>query len=202
LATSHPIGIAIRPLPPWNPGTIAPFDRFLTPDQEATAMTTASYHRDPHAAHHHDSRPLIDRVAADYGNALWLFGRILIGGIFVQSGFEKVMDLNGFTAMLAGGGVPMASVLAPIGAATEFGGGLAIVLGLATRYAALLMIGFTIVATLISHRFWTSPPEERELQMIQFAKNVAIIGGFVFVFATGGSRFSLERWWRHHDEQA
>jgi putative oxidoreductase len=58
----------------------------------------------------------------------------------VQSGLEKLMDLNGFTAMLAGGGVPMASVLAPIGAAAEFGGGLAIVLGLATRYAALLMI--------------------------------------------------------------
>ena len=162
-------------------------------------MSTASYHRAPHAAHHHDSRPLIDRVAADYGNALWLVGRILIGGIFVQSGLGKLMDLNGFTAMLADGGVPMASVLAPIGAAAEFAGGLAIVLGLATRYAALLMIGFVIVAMLIAHRFWTYPPEEREMQMINFAKNVAIIGGFLFVFVTGGGRFSLGRWWRRHD---
>jgi putative oxidoreductase len=55
------------------------------------------------------------------------------------------------------------------------------------------------MATLISHRFWTSPPEERGMQMIQFAKNVAIIGGFLFVFVTGGGRFSLDRWWRRHD---
>jgi putative oxidoreductase len=164
-------------------------------------MTSASYHHHGrHAAqYNHDSRPLIDRIAADYGNALWLLGRILIGGIFVQSGLAKLMDLNGFAAMLAGGGVPMASVLAPIGAAAEFGGGLAIVLGLATRYAALLMIGFVIVATLISHRFWASPPQEQQMQMIQFAKNVAIIGGFVFVFVTGGGRFSLDRWWRRHE---
>src|SRR3954470_5195424 len=102
-------------------------------------MTSASYRPDRHTAHyHHDSRALIDRVAADYGNALWLVGRLPIGGIFVQSGLEKMMDLNGFSGMLASGGVPMASVLAPIGAAAEFGGGLAIVLGLGTRYAALL----------------------------------------------------------------
>ena len=77
-------------------------------------------------------------------------GRILLGGIFVQSGLEKLMDLNAFAALLTAGGVPMASVLAPIGAAVEFGGGLAVVFGLGTRYAALLMIGFVIVATLIS----------------------------------------------------
>ena len=37
---------------------------------------------DRHNAHH-DTRPHIDRFAADWGNALWLLGRILIGGIFV-----------------------------------------------------------------------------------------------------------------------
>ncbi len=77
---------------------------------------------------HHDTRPLIDHVAADWGNALWLLGRLLIGGIFVQSGLGKLMDLGGFAAMLAAGGVPMSSVLAPIGAMVEFAGGLAIVL--------------------------------------------------------------------------
>jgi putative oxidoreductase len=80
----------------------------------------------------------------------------------------------------------------------EFGGGLAIVLGLGTRYAALLMIGFVIAATLISHRFWSAPPAERAEQMIQFAKNAAIIGGFLFVFVTGGGRYSLDRWWRRY----
>jgi putative oxidoreductase len=141
---------------------------------------------------------LIDRVAVDFGNALWLLGRLLLGGIFVQSGLAKLMDLDAFAAMLAAGGVPAASVLAPIGAAVEFIGGLAIVLGLGTRYAALLMIGFVIMATLISHRFWSAPAAEYNAQMIQFAKNAAIIGGFLFVFVTGGGRYSLDRWWRHY----
>jgi putative oxidoreductase len=147
---------------------------------------------------HVDRRPLIDQVAADWGNALWLVGRILIAAIFIQSGFGKLTDLGGFTGMLANAGVPMASVLGPIGAVIEFGGGLAILLGLGTRYAALALIIFVAAATLISHRFWTYPPEQQQAQMINFAKNVAIIGGFLFVFVTGGGHYSLERWLRKH----
>ena len=159
-------------------------------------MTGASYRSGKDEDTHHDSRPLMDRIAADWGNALWLLGRLLMGGIFVQSGLAKLMDLGGFAAMLDAGGVPLASVLAPIGAAVEFLGGLAIALGVGTRYAALAMVVFVIVATLISHRFWALPADQQQEQMIQFAKNVAIIGGFLFVFVTGGGHYSLERWWR------
>jgi putative oxidoreductase len=142
--------------------------------------------------------PLIDRVAAEWGDAICLLGRILIGGIFVQSGFGKLMGLDAFAAGLARGGIPaaVASVLAPIGATVEFVGGLAIVFGLMTRYAAVLMIAFVIVATLISHRFWALQGAERRTQTVQFAKNMAIIGGFLFAFVTGGGRYSVDRWWR------
>ncbi len=160
-------------------------------------MTSAGYRSSSNHAAHHDHRPLIDRLAADYGNIFWLVGRVLIGAIFVQSGWEKLMDVNAFAGQLASAGMPMTGVLAPIGAIVELVGGLAIVLGIATRYAALLMIVFVIAATLISHRFWSSPPDEVQIQMIQFAKNVAIIGGIMCVFVTGGGRYSLDRWWRH-----
>jgi putative oxidoreductase len=141
---------------------------------------------------------LIDRVPPGWGDAIFLLGRILIGGIFVQSGFDKLMGLDPFTTGLAARGLPAAlvPVLAPIGASVEFLGGLAIVFGVMTRCAALLMIVFVIVATLISHRFWVLQGAERRIQTVQFAKNVAIIGGFLFLFATGGGRYSLERWWR------
>jgi putative oxidoreductase len=97
--------------------------------------------------------------------------------------------------MLTANGVPAASVLGPVGAIVEFVGGLAVVLGFATRYAALLMMAFVVAATLISHRFWSSPAEQQHMQMIQFAKNAAIFGGFLFVFVTGGGRYSFDRWW-------
>jgi putative oxidoreductase len=143
-------------------------------------------------------QPWIDRSAAACSDLVCLLGRVLIGGIFVQSGFGKLMGLDAFAAGLARNGIPgaVAQVLAPIGAAVEFVGGLAIVFGLMTRYAAVLMILFVIVATLISHRFWVLQGTERRTQSVQFAKNAAIIGGFLFVFATGAGRVSLDRWWR------
>ena len=143
-------------------------------------------------------QPRIDRLAAVWNDTICLLGRILIGGIFVQSGFQKLMGLDAFAASLARNGIPaaIAPVLAPIGAGVEFVGGLAVVFGLMTRYAAVLMIVFVIVATLISHRFWALEGAERRAQTVQFAKNAAIIGGFLFAFVTDGGRLSLDRWRR------
>ena len=138
------------------------------------------------------------RTSPGWHGAILLLGRILIGGIFVQSGFDKLMGLDAFATGLAARGLPaaLAPVLASIGASVEFFGGLAIVFGVMTRCAAVVMIVFLIVATLISHRFWVLQAAERRAQTVHFAKNVAIIGGFLFLFVTGGGRYSLERWWR------
>lgn len=143
-------------------------------------------------------QPWIDRSAAACSDLVCLLGRVLIGGIFVQSGFGKLMGLDAFAAGLARNGIPgaVAQVLAPIGAAVEFVGGLAIVFGLMTRYAAVLMILFVIVATLISHRFWELEDAARRAQLTQFSKNIAIMGGFVLLHVAGGGRYAIERLWR------
>jgi putative oxidoreductase len=131
------------------------------------------------------------------GDAIWLLARLCIGGIFVNSGLGKLMALDAFAASLAKNGVPMADVVAVIGAAVEFFGGLAIVLGIQTRYAALLMALFTITATLISHRFWElADVAARRQQGIHFAKNLAIFGAFLLLFVQGGGRFSVDGRWR------
>jgi putative oxidoreductase len=139
----------------------------------------------------------IDGFAQSSRDWLLLLGRILLGGIFVLSGYGKLMGLSAFAASLEQKGVPFASVMALIGAPVEFFGGLAIVLGIETRYAAALMVGFVIVATLISHRFWEYQDAVRQMQKTQFSKNMAILGGFVVLFVQGGGRFALARLWRH-----
>jgi putative oxidoreductase len=135
-------------------------------------------------------------TAVDHGDPWRLVGRILLGGIFVVSGYGKLMGLTAFAASLENNGVPFASALAPVGASVEFFGGLAIVLGVEVRSAALLMIAFVIVATLISHRFWELQDAARRAQLTQFSKNMAIIGGFALLHAAGGGRFAVERLWR------
>ncbi len=135
-------------------------------------------------------------VVSTHGDTLLLVGRILLGGIFVVSGYGKLMGLAAFAASLEKNGVPYASALAPVGACVEFFGGLAIVLGIEVRYAALLMIAFVIVATLISHRFWELQDAARRAQATNFSKNVAIIGGFMLLCAAGGGRYAVEWLWR------
>ena len=138
----------------------------------------------------------VETVAVPVHSTLLLLGRILLGSIFVISGYGKLMGLAAFAASLEKNGVPFASVMAPIGASVEFFGGLAVVLGIEVRYAAALMIAFVIVATLISHRFWELADAARRTQTTQFSKNVAIIGGFVLLHAAGGGRYAVERLWR------
>jgi putative oxidoreductase len=140
----------------------------------------------------------IDRLAAGAGgDTTWLLARCFIGGIFAYSGFGKLTGLAGFGAMLAKAGVPMPEVMAVVGAAVELFGGLAIMVGLQTRYAALLMAAFTISATLISHRFWDFEDlAARRGQSIHFMKNLAILGAFLLLFVQGGGRLSFDGWWR------
>jgi putative oxidoreductase len=126
------------------------------------------------------------------GDFLLLLGRVLVGWIFLQSGFGKVMGLSGFVASQTANGVP--TVLAYIAPFLEFLAGAGLVLGLATRYSALGLIAFTLAATWIAHRYWTFPEAQQRMQSIQFWKNVAIIGGLFAFFAVGGGRFSLDRW--------
>jgi putative oxidoreductase len=135
--------------------------------------------------------------AVPYADPLMLLGRLLLGSIFVLSGYGKLVGLAAFAAGLEKNGVPLVSAMAPIGAGVEFFGGLAIVLGIEVRYAAALMIVFVIVATLISHRFWElQDAAAQRAQQTQFMKNVAIAGGFVLLHVAGGGRLALEQLWR------
>lgn len=135
----------------------------------------------------------IDSIAAR-GEALWLLlGRICIGLLFAPSGYGKLMDAAGMTKMLTAKGAPAPELLAYAAGAVECLGGLAIILGLKTRFTALVMIGFTIVATLLAHNFWTMEDAARMANRIQFFKNVAIIGGFLFIFVRGAGPISFDR---------
>jgi putative oxidoreductase len=93
--------------------------------------------------------------------------------------------------------VPAPEVFGIVGACVEFFGGIAVVLGLASRYVALLMIVFVVVATLISHRFWEyADAQQFRAQQGQFMKNLTIIGGYLLLFACGGGGFSMDALWR------
>ena len=134
-----------------------------------------------------------DGIAAGWQDFLLLVARVLAGWIYLQSGFNKIMDPVGVATGLTGRGVP--TILAYMAPFVEFFGGLALVLGFATRYSALLLILFTIIATWVSHTFWTFPEgAQRGQQFTQFWKNVTMTGGLLALFVAGPGRLSVDRW--------
>jgi putative oxidoreductase len=134
-----------------------------------------------------------DVAAERWWDSVLLLARILMAAIFIPSGFSKLMGLDGFAAQLLAQGVPLARVVAPVAASVEFVGGLAILLGMAGRYAALLMALFTLCAALTAHRYWAAAPDAARNQHIHFMKNIAMVGGFLALFVVGPGRWSFDR---------
>jgi putative oxidoreductase len=145
------------------------------------------------------SHPLLshtDDIAATTADAFLLIGRILIGWLFLVSSAGiggKLWNNAGFLGYLKNLGAPAPEVSSWIGALVEFVIGAALILGVGTRYAALLCALFLIVATALAHRYWEYPPAQVAAQYNNFLKNLAIFGGALLIFAAGPGRFSVDR---------
>ena len=121
-----------------------------------------------------------------------LAGRILLGLIFLLSGFGKIGGFTGTAAYIASKGLPMPEVLAALTVLIEIGGGLALVVGFHARQAALLLAVFTLLAGFIFHNFWAVPEAQKMAQQINFLKNLAIAGGMLFVSVFGPGGLSVD----------
>jgi putative oxidoreductase len=135
-----------------------------------------------------------DNVAMSAQDFLLLVARVMAGLIFLNGGWSKMTNLSGFVTGQMNNGVP--AVLAYIAPFAEFLGGLALVIGFASRYAALGLLLFTLIATYLAHRYWTYPAAEQRAQSGQFWKNVSIMGGLLALFVAGPGRFAVDRFLR------
>jgi putative oxidoreductase len=142
------------------------------------------------------SHPLLscaDGIAMSTADFVLLAGRILLGLIYLRSGFPKLFDIAHVAATYPPRG--LATWLVWIAVPAEFFGGLFVILGLATRYVAIVLIVFTVVASFASHAYWdVADAAARRAQDTNFWKNMSMIGGFLIYFVAGPGRFSVDRW--------
>jgi putative oxidoreductase len=131
-----------------------------------------------------------DGIAAQWQDFLLLIGRVLLGWIFVSSGWRKLMDIPGFVKSMPRRDLP--DFLGYIAPPVEFIGGLCLLLGFATRYASLVMLLFVIIASFSSHRFWAVEQAQVANQSSHFWKNVSMMGGTLLLFVTGAGRYALD----------
>lgn len=122
-----------------------------------------------------------------------LVGRILLAIVFIPAGFSKIGGFAGTAGYIASKGLPLPEVGAAIAIAVEIVAGIALLLGWKTRWAALALAVFTLVATVFFHAFWSVPAEQHMTQYLMFMKNIGIVGGLLAIYAFGAGRISIDK---------
>jgi uncharacterized membrane protein YphA (DoxX/SURF4 family) len=124
--------------------------------------------------------------------ALGLAARLALASPFLLSGLAKLLDFAGATAEAAGLGLSPPALVAAAVIAAQLGG---TALFLTRRWCWLgagVLAGFTVVATLVAHAFWTFDGSERGRHTAVFFEHLALVGGFaaaaVMVHARGPGR--------------
>jgi putative oxidoreductase len=134
-----------------------------------------------------------DSHAIRYGDFVALVARVLIGWLFLVNGWSKLMNMTGFAAYLTNLKVPAPDFWIWPAALGELVIGIALILGLATRYASLFTFVYLIIATALAHRYWEYPAAQQTNQYNHLLKNVAIMGGALLLYLMGPGRFSIDR---------
>ncbi|MCZ2495380.1 DoxX family membrane protein [Xylophilus sp. Kf1] len=135
---------------------------------------------------------VIARPVTGLQNLSALVGRLLIAALFLPAGIGKVTGFAGTVAYVASAGLPMPTVGAALAAAVEILCSIALIVGLRTRPAALVLGVFTMAASFFFHAYWAADPAHFMAQYLNFYKNVAIFGGLLGIFAWGAGAFSLD----------
>lgn len=114
-----------------------------------------------------------------------LIARVFLGHIFLMAGLSKIGGFEATQGYMEAMGVP--GGLLPLVIALEVLGGLAIIVGWQTKWAAIALAGFSLVSAAIFHNNFAD-----QTQIIMFMKNVAIAGGFLLLAVHGAGAYSVD----------
>jgi putative oxidoreductase len=114
-------------------------------------------------------------------------GRVLIGAVYVNGGVHHFFALDPLTQTLKARGLPAPRLCLIVGSVFQTIAGALLIFGQSVRFAALGLIAFTIVATVLLVNFWSLTGEARAATRNAFLSNVAIIGGLLITAATATS---------------
>jgi putative oxidoreductase len=116
-------------------------------------------------------------------------GRLMSSFVFLYFGVSKILDLGGIKNFMVRHNASIPTNLVYLAILTQIVAPALVVLGYKTRYGALALSGFCIMATVLFHAEFGNPSEVEH-----FLLDFAIAGGFLFMFAKGPGPFSLDEW--------
>lgn len=126
-------------------------------------------------------------------DALLLIGRILLVVLFLISGFPKMTGFSGTVQYMASLHIPIPMLSAVIAVLMEIFASILIVIGFFTRPIAIIFALYTLGSAFLGHAYWNMTGDAVEPNLINFYKNVSIVGGFMLLAIVGPGSWSMDR---------
>jgi putative oxidoreductase len=117
--------------------------------------------------------------------ALVTIGRVLLGFLFVAGGLRHIMNFSAIAGDMKRMGLPFPRFLLTAGTAFQITAGTLLSLGMLVSPAALGLIAFTIVASVMMLPFWSMAGDARTSALLNWLSNVGIVGGLLLAAAQG-----------------
>lgn len=122
-----------------------------------------------------------------------VLGRVMIATIFFLSAVgNKIPNFEAVSGYMGTKGIPQPKVMLAGAIVFLVVGSLSLILGFKARFGAGLLLVFLVLATYYFHDFWKLKGQAQQDQMIQFMKNLSMMGTMVFVMANGSGPMSLD----------
>jgi len=107
-----------------------------------------------------------------------LLGRAIFGGYFLYNGINHFLQKDQLSGYASAKGVPSANLAVQASGTLMILGGLSLLTGYKPKLGSALITAFLTGVTPSMHRFWSEEnPQQRQAEMINFMKNVALVGG-------------------------
>ena len=117
-------------------------------------------------------------------HAALIAGRVIFGGFFIYNGIHHFVDRKILIGYARSKGVAWPEVAVLGSGAMIILGGLSLLTGVKPKIGAALVTTFLAGVTPQMHDYWNeSDPGQRVNQMVNFTKNVALVGGAAFAAA-------------------
>ena len=127
-----------------------------------------------------------------FDDLLLFLGRLAYAFLFIPNGLRQLEGFGRFSASLAREGFPFPDVVAALALVAELLGPVLLLLGYEIWLGTILLALFCLAANFTGHRFWQADPAQQGPVLLQFYKNLALIGGLMFLYVSGPGRWSLE----------
>jgi putative oxidoreductase len=112
--------------------------------------------------------------------AAFLIGRVVFGGFFLYNGIHHLKQRKQMGQYADSKNVPMAEAVVVATGVTLIAGGTSILLGIKPRLGTAAIAGFLAGVSPVMHNFWNiQDPQQRMNEMINFSKNMALLGSAV-----------------------